>query len=162
MQLRLLVFVTFLFCAGAIHAQEQKVQLYDPAADAATDLDAAIAGASASGKHVLVQVGGNWCPWCIKLDRLMNSNPAIDSLLKTDYVLLRVNYSKENMNPDVLARLGNPERFGFPVLVVLDGTGQRLHTQDSGLLEKNEAHDPEAVYRFLYLWRPGALHSAGK
>ncbi len=162
MKFRSLFLALIFFSFASVSAQEAKVRLYDPSADASAQLGAAIAQASAAGKHVLVQVGGNWCPWCIKLDELMSSNKAIDSLLTADYVLLRVNYSKENTNAKVLARLGNPERFGFPVLIILDGTGQRLHTQDSGLLEKDEAHDPDAVYRFLYLWRPGALHSAGK
>ena len=75
---------------------------------------------------------------------------------------LHVNNSKENKNAATLARLGHPDRFGFPVLVILDDKGQRLHTQDSGLLEKDGGHDPEAVYRFLYLWRPDALHSAAR
>lgn len=141
---------------GATHAQE-RAKLYDPETDAAAALDAAIAMAKQEGKHVLAQVGGNWCRWCVKLDRTMSDDPGIDSLLQADYVLLRINYSKENRNMDVLERLAWPQRFGFPVLVVLDGAGQRLHTQDSGQLEKGDGHDPEAVARFLRLWAPGAL-----
>jgi thiol:disulfide interchange protein len=160
MKIRFAVIPLLLLCTISTHAQESKIQLYDPSANAAGELRAAIAYASATGRHVLVQVGGNWCPWCIKLDKLMNGDSRIDSLLNADFVLLRVNFSKENRNPDVLKRLESPERFGFPVLIVLDSAGQRLHTQDSGQLEKDGAHDPEAVYRFLYLWRPGALDSA--
>lgn len=159
MNIRLAVISLLLLLTASTSAQDAKVRLYDPSANAAVELTAAIALASASGKHVLVQVGGNWCPWCVKLDKLMSSDTRIDSLLNADYILLRVNYSKENKNPDVLRRLASPERFGFPVLIVLDSAGQRVHTQDSGLLEKDGAHDPEAVYRFLYLWRPAAFDS---
>ncbi|MDT8325638.1 MAG: thioredoxin family protein [Bacteroidota bacterium] len=144
------------FTAGIAPAQE-RAQLYDPGADAAAELDAVIARADAEGKHVLAQVGGNWCRWCVKLDRMMSEDPVIDSLLQVDYILLRINYSKENRNMDVLERLAWPQRFGFPVLVVLDGAGVRLHTQDSGLLESGDGHDPAAVSRFLRLWSPGAI-----
>ncbi|MFZ1728552.1 MAG: thioredoxin family protein [Bacteroidota bacterium] len=162
MRISLAVISLLLLCAASTYAQESKVQLYDPSANASGELRAAISYASATGKHVLVQVGGNWCPWCVKLDKLMNSDSRIDSLMNADYVLIRVNYSKENTNLDVLERLENPQRFGFPVLLVLDSAGQRLHTQDSGLLEKDGSHDPGAVYRFLYLWRPAALVTAAE
>lgn len=167
-----IILVTLLFCAAPLAAQEQSapeqsapgqpvpeqpVRLYDPEADAALELRAALAQAVATGKHVLLQIGGNWCSWCHKLDRLLSGDPRIDSLLRADYVTLRINYSKENRNEDILQRLERPDRFGFPVLLVLDSSGRLLHTQDSGLLEKDGAHDPEQVYRFLYLWRPDAL-----
>ncbi len=151
-----MVLLLFLLLTAAGHAQE-KTTLYDPDADASAALEAAIAQANTAGKHVLVQVGGNWCRWCVKLDRTMHEDAVIDSLLRADYVLLRVNYSKENRNMEVLERLAWPQRFGFPSLVVLDGSGKRLHTQDSGLLEKDDEHDPEAVARFLRLWAPGVL-----
>ena len=137
--------------------QEQPVRLYDPDANASLELRAALAQAAATGRHVLIQIGGNWCPWCIKLDKLFSTDHRIDSLLNADYVPLRVNYSKENKNEEVLKLLEGPQRFGFPVLVILDSSGRLLHTQDSGQLEKDGAHDPEQVYRFLYLWRPDAL-----
>ncbi|MDX9759848.1 MAG: thioredoxin family protein [Bacteroidota bacterium] len=152
-----IILVTLLLSGPPLCAQEEAARLYDPAADAALDLRAAMAQAAATGKHILLQIGGNWCAWCHKLDRLLHGDPRIDSLLRADYVPLRINHSKENPNEDILRRLERPDRFGFPVLLVLDSSGRLLHTQDSGLLEKDGAHDPEQVYRFLYLWRPDAL-----
>jgi thiol:disulfide interchange protein len=140
---------------GTTDAKEKK--LYNPSADAAAELRDAVARAGREGKHVLVQVGGNWCSWCLKLHDTMTRSAAIDSLLRADFVVIRVNFSKENRNESTLAALGYPQRFGFPVLLVLDGSGKRLHTQDSGLLERDKAHDTELVYRFLHLWRPAAV-----
>jgi hypothetical protein len=68
-----------------------------------------------------------------------------------------VNYSKENKNPDILADLGYPQRFGFPVLVILDGNGNRLHTQNSAYLEQEKAYSMETVIEFLKQWTPAAL-----
>lgn len=153
-----IIFLLF-FSITVLTAQVKKEKLYDPNADAAKELRAAIRNAAASGKHVLVQVGGNWCRWCIKLDSLFKNNAKIDSLLKTDFVLVRVNYSKENQNLPLLRLLEYPQRFGFPVLLVLNGFGKRLHTQDSGLLESGDRHDPEKVLSFLINWNHKALDS---
>jgi thiol:disulfide interchange protein len=150
-------FVLTVLLAALPGIAQQTEKLYDPAADATAELDAAIARAGSESKHVLVQVGGNWCSWCLKLDALMKREARIDSLLAADYVFVRVNYSKENHNTEVLERLAWPQRFGFPVLIVLDGSGDRLHTQDSGLLEKDGGHDPEQVERFLRLWAPESV-----
>ncbi len=136
---------------------QEKVSIYNPMANAKAELDAAVQQAKAQDKHVLVQVGGNWCPWCIRLHGFFKSEARVDSILNKDYVFVLVNYSKENKNPEVLASLGYPQRFGFPVLLVLDQNGQRLHTQDTGLLELDKGYDPEKITRFLLSWNVAAL-----
>jgi thiol:disulfide interchange protein len=131
---------------------QEAAKLYNPDADAKNDLSAALQAAKEQNKHVLLQVGGNWCSWCFKLHGFFESETKVDSILKADYVLLRINYSKENKNPEVLASLGYPQRFGFPVLLVLNQNGERLHTQDTALLELDKGYDPEKVSRFLLNW----------
>jgi len=136
---------------------QDTVKLYNPSADAADDLKSAIKIAAEQNKHVLVQVGGNWCSWCIRLHGFFESEQQVDSILKADYVLLRINYSPENKNPEVLAGLDYPQRFGFPVLLIIDQNGRRLHTQDTGLLELGKGYDPEKVKRFLLSWNRTAI-----
>ena len=140
-----------------LYAQQSPPQLYDPKADAAADLRKAISIAADEHKQVFVQVGGNWCSWCKKFDKLISSDPRIDSIMNADYVLVRVNYSTENKNDSVMARLGYPDRFGFPVFVILDSEGNRMHTQDSGLLETGDHHDPTKVLPFLKNWTRSAV-----
>jgi hypothetical protein len=83
----------------------------------------------------------------------------VDSLIRADYVYLLINYSKENKNMDVMKQLEYPNRFGFPVFVVLDGKGKRLHTQDSGLLEHAtvKGYDTTKVVTFLKMWNVKAV-----
>ena len=145
-----------LILAVVAFAQE-KANVYNPNADAKADLKKAIAKAKAENKHVLIQVGGNWCPWCIKFHKLATSDAKIDSTIKADYVYMLLNYSKENKNLDVLKTLQNPQRFGYPVFVILDGNGKLLHTQDSGLLEQDKGYDPRKVLTFLKGWNVKAL-----
>lgn len=140
-------------------AQEQteKPKIYNPDADARLELQQAIAQAKSEQKHVLVQVGGNWCPWCIKLHRFFHDNTQIDSILKADYVFLLVNYSKENKNPELMQEFEFPQRFGFPVLLVLNENGKRLHTQDSALLEEGDNYSVKKISQFLLSWNKQAI-----
>lgn len=110
-KLFLLAAVTFFVFQG-LHAQE-KLPVYDTAANAQADLQQALQQAQLENRHVLVQVGGNWCPWCIRLHDFFKSTPVIDSILNSDYILVHVNFSKENKNPEVMEQLSYPQRFGF-------------------------------------------------
>ena len=150
--------VLFLLVFGTAMAQQkQEVKIYNPQADAAREVRAAVARAAREQKHVLVQVGGNWCSWCVKLEKLYTSNDTVAAMLRDNFVLVHLNYSKENKNLALLAAYGYPQRFGFPVLLVLDAKGRRLHTQDSGMLEEGGGHSAEKVLGFLSKWTPKAL-----
>lgn len=153
------VFLSIVFSALVLSAcaNNKDKGIYDPEADAKKELAKAIAEAKKEDKHVLVQIGGNWCPWCIKLHQFVESSQAVDSIIKADYVFLRINYSKENKNLEVLEKLEYPQRFGFPVIVVLDGDGKRLHTQDSGFLEENQSYSEKKLKHFLSSWNKEAL-----
>jgi thioredoxin-related protein len=150
--------ILLLVLLPALSFSQQPAALYNPSADAKADLALAILTAKEHNKHVLVQVGGNWCSWCVKLHGFLESQSRLDSILKSDFVLLRINYSPENKNEEVLATLGFPQRFGFPVLVVLDSDGSRLHTQDTWYLELDKGYDPEKVERFLLGWNVAAVN----
>ncbi|MFI5153606.1 MAG: thioredoxin family protein [Chitinophagales bacterium] len=132
-------------------------KLYDPKADAARDISSAIKKARAEHKHVLLEAGGNWCSWCIEFGRFSQSDPSIDSLLGKSYIIYHLNYSKENTNKDLFAAYGYPQRFGFPVFIVLDENGNRIHTQNSEYLEQGKSYSKEKVMEFLVQWTPQAL-----
>ncbi|MEJ5317147.1 MAG: thioredoxin family protein [Tenuifilum sp.] len=134
-----------------------QVNIYNPNADAKAEIAAAINKAKQENKHVFIQIGGNWCPWCVKLHNFMNADSTISEILTKNYVVVKVNYSKENKNLDVLKKLEKPQRFGFPVLVILNSNGNRIHTQDSGLLESGDGYDRKKVLNFLKNWTPEAL-----
>lgn len=151
-----LIYLFLLLLPISLIAQ-QTVNIYDPQANAKSELATAIASAKQQNKHVLVQVGGNWCLWCVKLYNFINSNAKIDSIIKADYVFIHVNYSKENRNLETMALLGYPQRFGFPVFVILNGNGQNLHIQDTGYLEKGNGYDEENIIRFLLNWNVAAI-----
>ena len=57
--------------------QSGGVKIYNPAANAQADIDAAAAKAKKENKHIFVQVGGNWCVWCIRFHNLVEETPEL-------------------------------------------------------------------------------------
>lgn len=142
---------------------QQAVKIYNPEADAKAEVAAAVAKAATEGKHVFLQIGGNWCPWCVKFHKMVAEDVKLDSLVKANYEVVKVNFSKENDNHKLLATLGYPQRFGFPVFVILDEKGNVLHTQDSGYLELEKGYNREKVERLFQMWSAYTMkEAAGK
>jgi thioredoxin-related protein len=141
---------------GFIYGQEAK-KLYDPSIDGMKQIHEAIADAKAVGKHVLIQYGGNWCPWCIRFDGFSKADPELSKLIADNYIPVKLNYSPENYNYEANVFLGNPTRFGFPVFVIIDGKGKVLHIQDSALLEEGEGYSQKKVAGFFKNWTAAAI-----
>ena len=144
------------FVTLSTFAQQSKV--YNPAANAATDIKTAIKRAKAEKKYVLLQGGGNWCGWCLEFYRLCTSTPELDSLISSNFIWYHLNYSKENKNLDIFEKYGYPQRFGFPVFIILNEKGERIHTQNSEYLEDGDkSYDIKKVADFLKSWSPSSL-----
>ena len=134
--------------------------IYDPAANASADLEKVTQQAAKEHKYVLLQIGGNWCIWCKRLYKFVHDDAELTAAVQKNYIVYHLNYSKENKNLPMLQKLGYPQRFGFPVLVILDDKGNRLHTQNSGLLESADSYDKQKVLEMLKQWSPAALNPA--
>ena len=120
---------------------------FDPSRDAAKDVAAATSIAKAQGKRVIVDVGGEWCPWCHILDRFITANADVKALLDSNYVWVKVNWSPQNKNEGLLARW--PKIKGYPHLFVLDGEGKLVHSQNTSLLEAGKDYDKPKFLAFL-------------
>ena len=132
-------------------------EIYNPSADAMADIISAISLAKETDRHVFVKVGGNWCGWCKMYAKFTGADKDIMRVMEDEYVFLLVNWSTENKNPDAMSYLGNPQRFGFPVFVIIDRDGNVLHIQDSALLEMGEGYSKKHVMRFLSAWTVDAV-----
>ena len=141
--------------ATGVWAQAQKV--YDEGVDAMEQIREATALAQKTGRYVMCQVGGNWCPWCLRFAEFATKDSVIAPLMAENFVYIHVNYSKGNKNLEAMKYLGNPGRFGYPVFVVLDAKGKVLHTQDSSFLEEGQGYDKAKVQRFFKNWTPAAV-----
>ena len=153
-RLLLSICLTLVF-AGAAHAQLPKV--YDEQVDPIAQINRAVAEAHRTGRNVVCQVGGNWCAWCLRFADFIRKDTAVAKVIADNYVYIHVNYPGKGTAEKVMARLDNPKRFGFPVLVVLNGEGKVIHTQDSSFLEEGKSYNSKRVLRFFKCWTPQAV-----
>jgi thioredoxin-related protein len=139
---------------------QEKATLYHMQANAEKDIKAAIKKAKAEHKYVLIQAGGNWCKWCIEFARMAKADTAIDSVISNSFVWYHLNWSKENENKKTFSKLDYPQRFGFPVFIILNEKGERIHTQNSEYLEDGKSsYNRAKVQAFLEMWSPRALNA---
>ncbi|HVX26466.1 MAG TPA: thioredoxin family protein [Parafilimonas sp.] len=156
-----LLFAIGLFMFYNANAQStDTAHLYNPNANAEKEIAAAVKKAKAEHKFVLVQGGGNWCIWCKRFSLTVAQDPKLDSIVNADFVVYHLNYSEENKNQKLYAKYGYPQRFGFPVFIILDEKGNRIHTQDSEYLEEGKGYDKEKIAGFFEAWSPAALDPA--
>ena len=152
---RIVLVLLLLAGIGAVLAQEKKY--YNEEVDAMAQIQTASMLAKQSGRYVLCQVGGNWCPWCIRFANFATTDSVIAPLIERNFVYVHINYSKVNKNPEAMKYLGNPARFGFPVFVILDEEGKPIHIQESASLEEGKSYDRKKVENFLSLWTKKAV-----
>ena len=148
------------FFALAANAQTAVKKVYNEDINPIEQIDQAIVKAKAEGKFVICQVGGNWCPWCLRFADFITN----DTTISNNFIYIHVNYNprksegeeKMQLAKAMLGRLNNPARFGFPVFVVLDEEGKVIHIQDSSFLEEGQGYNQEKVLRFFKNWTPKA------
>lgn len=154
-----------IFAIMMANAQGKLKKVYDEAIDPMVQIDEALEEAKAGGKFVVCQVGGNWCPWCLKFADFAEKDTAVSKAINDNFEYIHVNYNPRKATGEdaqhkatlLMNRLNNPQRFGFPVFVVLDETGKVLHIQDSSFLEEGNGYSEEKTLRFLKNWTPKAV-----
>lgn len=148
--------------APAAEHQVEVKKVYDESLNPLQQIDQAVAKAKTEGKFVICQVGGNWCPWCLRFADFIEKDAAISKVINDNFVYAHVNYSPRQSQGEeraqqavaLMKRLNNCGRFGFPVFVVLDEEGRVLHIQDSSFLEEGQGYNQERVLRFFRSWTP--------
>ncbi|MDD6553935.1 MAG: thioredoxin family protein [Prevotellaceae bacterium] len=160
--MRKLFFILLLVLATTVQAQTGLKKVYDESIDPMTQIDKAVASVQSMkpAKFIICQVGGNWCPWCLRFADFISKDSDIMKVINDNFVYLHVNYNphaKSGNAAALMKRLNNPQRFGFPVFVVLDDKGNVLHIQDSSFLEEGKSYNKEKVLRFFQSWTPAAV-----
>lgn len=136
----------FLLGLAAV-AQSPAEMKYDPKADPKADFQAALARASKEGRNVLMDVGGEWCSWCHRMDKYLTEHEELRTLLEKDYVVVKVNFSEENNNERFLAQY--PAIDGYPHIFVFDASGKLLISKSTGDLEEGKSYNLQRFEEFL-------------
>lgn len=166
MKIYILVLGVIIFCSAATFGQGDALppaaakkavetiprEKFDPTRDPKIDLATAVATATGSGRRIILDVGGEWCGWCVYMDKFFYQNPALAKLRDDNYVWVKVNFSDANEN--VLFLSTYPSISGYPHLFVLDGTGKLLRSQDTSPLEEGKGYNLAKFTEFLTAWAP--------
>lgn len=158
---KIMFLIVVLFSANTVFSQDMKnFKLYNPEENAKEVIATKVKEAKKSGKHILIQVGGNWCVWCARFNDFVTTDKSIDSLVSVNYVVYHMNYSKENYNKELLKKYKFPQRFGFPVFLILNEEGELIHTQNSEYLESGKGYDKDKVTAFFRNWSKNAFDAS--
>ena len=124
---------------------------YDPQRNADQDIRDAVAEAKRTHRRVLLEVGGEWCSWCHRLDEFFAAHPELTALRDKNFVTVKINFSEENENKEVLSRYAPIP--GYPHIFVLDSDGKLVRSQDTNPLEDGKkSYDLERLTVFLNYW----------
>ena len=145
-------------------AQAQLKKVYNDNIDPMEQIDKAIVQANEQDKFVICQVGGNWCPWCLRFADFITKDEEIAKFIDENYVYIHVSYNPHKSTDEardkaMLKRLGNPGRFGYPVFVVLNQDGNVIHIQDSSYLEEGKSYHKDKVLQFFMNWTPKVVNA---
>lgn len=126
-------------------------KVYDDQRDPFKDAVAAIKLAKDSNRNVLIEIGGNWCTWCHKMDDFLAKNPDIYQELHNKFVLLKINVSDSNENEAFMKAL--PPVLGYPHMYVSNSSGKMLLSKDTGEFLEQGQYSREAWLSFIERWK---------
>jgi thioredoxin-related protein len=124
---------------------------YDDQRDPFKDAVAAIQLAKKTNRNVIIEIGGNWCTWCHKMDNFLEENPEIYQQLHDKYVLLKINVSDSNENTEFMKSL--PPVLGYPHMYVSTSSGKMLLSKDTAELLDDDQYSKEHWLTFINKWQ---------
>ena len=143
---------------------DPKAPVYNPLADARSDVAYAIAQARSDHRRVLLVFGANWCAACRVLDRHLH-DPAAQALVEASFHVVDIDvgegddarHGSDFDNTDVLRKYGVPVDHGVPVVAVLDGDGHTMFAgnvpyANFGGWAPDDSPTADEVVQFLKRW----------
>lgn len=148
----LLSSITVVYAASTAEAYDLPTysKVYDDQRDPFQDAAAALTLAKETNRQVLIEIGGNWCTWCHKMDAFLAKNPEVFQALHSQYVLLKINVSDSNENNDFMESL--PPVLGYPHMYVSTAQGKMLLSKDTAELLADNNYSKSQWLSFLYQW----------
>ena len=117
--------------------------------DAGADVDAALERAMASGKHVLLVMGANWCHDSRALAGWLET-PRFQELVEAEYELVFVNVglpqTGDGHNLDIAHSFGLEEPAGTPNVLVLTPGGTLVNAETATSWRNSASRSEDEIY----------------
>jgi thiol-disulfide isomerase/thioredoxin len=120
---------------------------YDEAADAHAAVAAAFAQARQTGRKVLLDFGGNWCPDCRMLSGVLDQ-PQVRPWLAENFVVVAIDVGRYTKNTDIAARWG-VKLHAAPSVLVVTPDGRLINGDDVTGLADARSFSSQAVVDLL-------------
>lgn len=115
------------------------------------DLKNAKEKASKENKRILMIVGGEWCDWCLKLDKFLKNDKELLEIIEKNFVVIKI-YSLQTLEPNETFLIRLPLPKGFPFIYVLEKDGELLTAQDTSSFEHGDSYHKNKIKNFLLFW----------
>jgi thiol:disulfide interchange protein len=126
---------------------------YNEQADAKADIAAALALAQKDHKNVFLDFGGNWCPDCIALSKLLDDG-SVKPFYETNFHEVRIDVGRFNKNTDISDQYGGVIKKGVPAVVILAPDGHMVDSTVDGSYESARHFTAAQVLDSLKKWAP--------
>ncbi len=121
---------------------------YEEAADAKSQIQAALVEASQAKVPVLVVFGANWCGDCKVLDLAFKEGTAAPLIAK-NFRVVKVNVGRFDRNVDIAESYGVPLKSGIPAVAVLSSQGKVVYATKAGELADARNMGEKSIYDFF-------------
>lgn len=101
-----------------------------------------------TGKILMIQFGANWCPDCLVLNKMLNSD-FLQGYLKDHFLLENIDVGRFDKNVDVATKFGVNLAGGIPAAVFVFPDGTHIATTGFGELENSRNYSPDQILTFL-------------
>ena len=79
--------------AQTLRPKVEQKKVYNEDINPIEQIDQAIEKSKSEGKFVICQVGGNWCPWCLRFADFITNDTTISKVIDENFVYIHVNYN---------------------------------------------------------------------
>lgn len=124
--------------------------IFDQNADFESQLKEALLEAGKTGKRIIVEFGGDWCFWSIKMSKVLES-PIFRSLLQKHFIFLRCFAGREGECP-YPEYLEFPNIPSLPFFILLNEKGGIIASQRTEEFEFFRFYNRIKLYFFLKNW----------
>jgi thiol:disulfide interchange protein len=142
--------LTFALFAQDKGKPEPQSHTFDSTRDAAAEIEKAVAEAQQTGKRIILDIGGDWCPYCRALDQLYQDHPDLLQLRDANFIVVNVYYGADKKNEQALSHYSKV--LGIPHFFVLNSDGTLLHSQHVLDLKADGNYSPVKMKEFLSKW----------
>ena len=131
--------------SASVTATFYSVGQYDADRDPGEDLNVTLARAKSESKRVIIQVGGDWCPWCKLLSNELETNPKLSQTLDDHFVVMKLatgDAADEFLKdyPDIPA---------YPHWFVIESDGSLVESINPEPWEDGRGYDGDQVLAYL-------------